>query len=94
MKPMTNCPNCGGVLDDLGHCHYCGTNIKIGTNAVDIDQFGECDITLNFRKGNNVYIYPLRGTITEMQITNEPTTCFYANNVVVQTVYSQRVIYI
>lgn len=92
-KPLTNCPNCGGVLDSLGHCHYCGTNAKIGTNVVDIGQFGECDITLNFRKGDNVYIYPLRGTITEMQFqfTTEPTTCFYSDNVIVQKINRQMV---
>lgn len=91
MKPITNCPNCGGVLDNLGHCDYCGANVKIGTNAVDIGQSGECDITLNFRRGNSVYIYPLRGAITKLTVPREPTASFYAENVLFQSVYSQRV---
>ena len=27
MKDITNCPNCGAPLDELGYCKYCGTKV-------------------------------------------------------------------
>lgn len=27
-KGRTNCPNCGAVLNEHGHCNYCGTQAK------------------------------------------------------------------
>lgn len=27
MEKLENCPNCGGILDDLGRCEFCGSKV-------------------------------------------------------------------
>ena len=34
MKKLENCPNCGGFLDDLGRCKFCGSKVY---DLCDID---------------------------------------------------------
>lgn len=34
MEKLENCPNCGGILDDLGRCEYCGSKVY---DLCDID---------------------------------------------------------
>lgn len=62
----TNCPNCGGVLDN-GKCPYCGTRIML-PNTVDVIRDGWFDITLNFKNGNDVCVMPLTGYISSVEV--------------------------
>lgn len=57
----TNCPNCGGILDN-GKCPYCGTSVMLA-NSVKVMDYGRCDINLHIKKDNTVYILPLTGQI-------------------------------
>lgn len=73
---ITNCPNCGAVLNN-GKCAYCGTNVKLG-NTIDVLENGTCELTLQIRKGNNIYVFPLVGhicSVTRQFDTAEISTC-------------------
>ena len=64
---ITNCPNCAGVLKN-GKCEYCDTQI-IYPNSIDIFEFGKCEITLQIKREDNIYILPLRGRIEHITRT-------------------------
>jgi len=40
MEALKNCPNCGGFLDDLGRCEFCGSKV-----------YDLCDIDVSNRRG-------------------------------------------
>lgn len=70
---MTNCPNCGAVLDKAGHCAYCKTNVVQTLSIFNGDTFGYGSITeLNINVmdpwGNNLTI-PLRGSIYGVEVS-------------------------
>lgn len=58
---MNNCPNCGAPLVQ-NRCEYCGAIIR-RPNTVDVFENGECEITLQMKHGNEIYILPLVGHI-------------------------------
>lgn len=37
LAPMTNCPNCGAVLESDGTCEYCGTHVDISKEVTVYD---------------------------------------------------------
>lgn len=39
MDKLQNCPNCGGFLDDLGRCEFCGSKVY---DLCDIDVRATC----------------------------------------------------
>lgn len=46
MEKLENCPNCGGFLDDLGRCEFCGSKV-----------YDLCDIDVSSRgKRGRTYI--------------------------------------
>lgn len=67
---ITNCSNCGGILDKYGHCNYCGTTYK-RPNQVDIPEDTVTDIELRFQRGKEVFILPLTGRISSLEIIPE-----------------------
>ena len=71
----TNCPNCGGVLNN-GNCPYCGTKVRYA-NELDIE-CGNChqpvEVQLNIKRGDTVTILPLRGYISEVSISHDHYT--------------------
>lgn len=73
----TNCPNCGGVLEN-GKCPYCGTSVMM-TNSVEVMDYGRCDINLLIKKGNDVFILPLTGQIESVTRTIN-ATCLDGNS--------------
>ena len=71
MKQITNCPNCGGILERGGHCPYCGTDINIvhDINISDRTMMGEdVEINLVMRNGKNVSVLPLKGRVSNITI--------------------------
>lgn len=73
----TNCPNCGGVLDN-GNCPYCGTKVRYA-NELDIecgDSHRPVEVQLNIKRGDTVTILPLRGYISEVSITHDHHTYY------------------
>jgi len=72
----TNCPNCGGVLDD-GKCPYCGTKVRFA-NEIDLLDFGsgETEICINLKKGNDTFVLPIRGRLTSVEIKPEYHTLY------------------
>lgn len=82
---VTNCPNCGGVLDAAGHCEYCKTNVVPTLSIFNGNTFGYGSITeLNINVmdpwGNNLTI-PLRGSIDCVEVS----LCSYEENEVTFT---------
>ena len=67
---ITNCPNCGGVLND-GKCPYCDTQVRFA-NELDIqanDLYGSrVEISLNVKNGNETIVYPFVGYLHEASI--------------------------
>lgn len=74
MNNITNCPNCGGILERGGHCPYCGADINIVHDIIVSDRtmLGE-DVELNLvmRHGKTVNILPLKGRISNITIRTE-----------------------
>ena len=46
MERLSNCPNCGGILDDFGKCQFCGSKI-----------YDLCDIDVRTKGGNKGKTY-------------------------------------
>lgn len=75
----TNCPNCGGILEN-GKCPYCGTSVMLA-NSVNVMDYGACDITLLFKQNDTVIILPLTGRIeTITRQINGPEAYSYRNS--------------
>lgn len=69
---MSNCPNCGGVLDRAGHCGYCGTNVVPNLNIFSGNAFSYGSITeLNINVTDpwgTTFTIPLRGSIDGVEV--------------------------
>lgn len=48
------CPNCGAPIEG-DKCEYCGT-VFVDFGCIDLEQ----PFVLKFKKGNQIYIYPVR----------------------------------
>lgn len=73
---ITNCPNCGAVLDAAGHCAYCKTNVVptlsiFNGNTFGYDRIIELNINVTNPWGNNFTI-PLRGSIDGVEVSLSP----------------------
>lgn len=71
---ITNCPNCGAVLDAAGHCAYCKTNVVPTLSIFNGDAFGygsiiELNINVTDPWGNSFTI-PLRGSIGSVEVSS------------------------
>ena len=53
MEQLTNCPNCGAILDDLGRCKFCGSKV-----------YDFCDIDVSPINRNRTYIRIKTGKAT------------------------------
>ena len=74
---ITNCPNCGGVLDRTGNCGYCGTKVVpslniFNGNAFEYGSITELNINITDPYGKTFTI-PLRGSIGCVEVSmNSP----------------------
>lgn len=63
---LTNCPNCGGVLESNGYCPYCCTKVRYA-NEVDIEGRGgfnfhdQVELMFRVKKGDETVIFPVVG---------------------------------
>lgn len=67
---MSNCPNCGGVLNKESHCDYCGTNVIPYLNI--FNAFGNPTIELNVSITNprgEKFTIPLIGKIGTLEMS-------------------------
>lgn len=74
---ITNCPNCGAVLDAAGRCAYCKTNVVPTLSIFNGDTFSYGSITeLNINVTDpwgNTFTIPLRGSIGCVEVSmNSP----------------------
>lgn len=82
---ITNCRNCGGILDRYGHCPYCGTNYK-KLNQIDIEDFELIDIEIRIKRNDNTFILPVRGHISEIEISQDTADIsLFAKNTILKT---------
>lgn len=81
---MTNCPNCGGVLDITGHCEYCNTNVTPSLNVLVGYGCKVVEMNINILDSDGKqHLLPLEGYVNDMSFTSEPTsTTDYAGNTV------------
>ena len=82
---ITNCSNCGGVLDRTGLCPYCGTTYKkinnieqfIQTSNGKVTYSSEIDINISFvDQNNNVFILPVSGKFSDISINQDSVICY------------------
>lgn len=72
---ITNCPNCGAVLDAAGRCAYCQTRVIPSLDIFNSNAFGYGSITeLNINvmhPGGKFFTIPLEGHIESVEVTNK-----------------------
>lgn len=71
---ITNCRNCGAPLNENGYCGYCGTTFK-RPNIMAIPENQTMDLELRFQKGNEIFILPLRGSISSLGMKTNYYDC-------------------
>lgn len=70
---MTNCPNCGAVLDKAGNCGYCKTRVVptldiFNSNAFGYGSITELNINVMHPEGK-FFTIPLEGHIESVEVT-------------------------
>lgn len=57
---LTNCPNCGGYLNDSGRCEFCGSKIfDFLTISFDRREMPSAKTYIRLKVGNQVVIAPV-----------------------------------
>lgn len=74
---ITNCPNCGSVLNSTGKCYYCGTTVVPSLDVFRSNAFGYRSITeLNINvidSYGKAFTIPLIGNIESVKVSmNSP----------------------
>lgn len=71
---ITNCPNCGAVLDAAGHCAYCKTRVVPTLDIFNGNAFGYGSITeLNINvmhPAGKFFTIPLEGHIDSVEVSS------------------------
>lgn len=73
---LTNCPNCGGVLESNGYCPYCCTKVRYA-NEVDIEGSGgfnfhdQIELMFRVKRGDEIVIFPVVGYFDEITMRPE-----------------------
>jgi hypothetical protein len=68
---LHNCPQCGGVLDDLGRCEFCGSKVY---DFCDIDIRGNRNRTyIRIRTDNQIILAPV--IASEVSFTHSYNEC-------------------
>lgn len=60
MEKLENCPNCGGFLDDLGRCEFCGSKVY---DLCDIDVTNRVNRGVSYiriKTDNQIILAPVR----------------------------------
>lgn len=85
---VTNCPNCGGVLNE-GKCPYCDTQVRFANEldikANDISR-SRVQISLNVKRGNETIIFPFVGYLHEINIDHSDCFRHYDSGASIKTV--------
>ena len=69
IRPLKNCPNCGGILEDTGRCHYCGSKIY---DFLSVDFDGDKPTYIRIRTSNGkIATMPI--IIHECSVISRPT---------------------
>ena len=80
---MSNCPNCGGVLDESGYCPYCETKVRFA-NEIDITSglFGSenVELMIHINQGDETILLPVIGKIRSINIITNPEYGYCADN--------------
>ena len=76
MKILSNCPNCGGYLNDTGRCEFCGSKVYDFVNVV-LDPFGcpENKTYIRVRSGNRILTIPLLITNVALSVSCTSGRC-------------------
>ena len=70
IERLKNCPNCAGVIDDVGRCKYCGAKIY-DFLSLDFDGYKPTYIRIRTREGR-IVIMPIR--FVNCSVTAVPIT--------------------
>ena len=85
---LTNCPNCGGYLNDSGRCEFCGSKVF---DFLSID-FGSKNMPsaktyIRIKSNGKVYIAPVMVSTVRMEI---PSDTLYCSDLSGESGYIQR----
>ena len=69
MERLSNCPNCGGYLNDNGRCNFCGSKVYDFV-AVDFDNHRNTYIRI--KSGGKVMVCPVVFHTADINIRTEP----------------------
>lgn len=86
IEKLKNCPNCAGILDEVGRCNYCGSKVY---DFLTLDFNGRGSATKSYirvRSGNSIKLIPIAYAIgasfkIEPQFDCFIDTCNYEHRV-------------
>ena len=60
IEQLTNCPSCGGILNEAGRCEFCGSKVfDFLTISFDHRQMPSAKTYIRLKVGNKVVIAPV-----------------------------------
>lgn len=75
IEKLKNCPNCAGVLDEVGRCSYCGSKVyDFLTINFDSTYYDKAKTYIRVRSGEEIYLLPVR-FVKGAEIRIEPSVC-------------------
>lgn len=75
IEKLTNCPNCGGYLNDSGRCEFCGSKVY---DFVNVDFDDNTRTYIRVKRGNRIAVMPVVFTTYRYEIRKEPiSVCEY-----------------
>ena len=78
IERLTNCPSCGGTLNEAGRCEFCGSKVfDFLTISFDRRQMPSAKTYIRLKVGNKIVIAPVVINTARMDI--RPNTVEYAD---------------
>lgn len=79
IEQLTNCPSCGGTLNEAGRCEFCGSKVfDFLTISFDRRQMPSAKTYIRLKVGNQVVIAPVVINTARMDI--RPNTVEYVDS--------------
>ena len=73
MEKLENCPNCGGILDDLGRCEFCGSKVY-DLCDIDVTNHGNRGRTyIRIKTDNRIILAPVITNVVNITCSRD---CF------------------
>lgn len=70
MDKLQNCPNCGGFLDDLGRCEFCGSKVY-DLCDIDVTSRGRGRTYIRIKTDNRVILAPVMTNVVNITCSRD-----------------------